>query len=393
MEITPERIKKISKWLVGIATACIVIFLGVQNINVVAGAVRWCVSLISPLILGFAFAVILNVPMSFFESHMGKKKSNPVLNKIRRPVCFVIALVTIIGILAGVIWLVIPELAGAVKLIAQSVINFVNELSGMSEAEFAALPMGDILLNVDWSSILETLQLWIKTQSGAIMNTAVGTVASFVGSVFDFFVAIVFSIYILFNKETLKNQITRLIRAWIGNDFGEWLIHAASVANKNFRNFISGQSLEAVILGLLCMVGMLILRIPYAPMVGALVGVTALIPVVGAFIGTIVGAFMILTVDPVKAVVFVIYLLILQQIEGNLIYPKVMGSRVNLPGMWILAAVTVGGGIGGPVGMLLSVPLASSGYVLLKEATIKRERALCEKKEALCKEEKESDAV
>lgn len=161
---------------------------------------------------------------------------------------------------------------------------------------------------------------------------------------------------------------------WIPGKGGEWLIHAASITNVTFRKFISGQSLEALILGSLCMIGMLILQLPYAPMVGALVGVTALIPVVGAFIGTIIGAFMILTVSPIQAVVFVIYLLILQQIEGNLIYPRVMGSRVNMPGMWIMAAVTVGGGIGGPIGMLLSVPIASTAYTLLREATKNRER-------------------
>lgn len=379
VEITPEKIKKLSKWLIGVVTTCILIFLGVQNIDVVANTAAWCISLVTPLILGFAFAIVINVPMRFFESHIGKNTANPFVKKIRRPVCFVIALTTIIGILVGVIGLVIPELAGALKVIIQSVVSFVNRLNAMSKAELAELPMGNILLNVDWDNLVTNLQMWIKNQSGVIMNTAFGTVTSLVNSVFDFFVAFVFCIYILFNKETLKNQATRLIGAWLNKDFGEWLIHASSVVNKNFRNFISGQSLEAVILGLLCTIGMLILQIPYAPMVGALVGVTALIPVMGAFIGTIVGAFMILTVNPIKAIVFVVYLVILQQIEGNLIYPRVMGSRVNLPGMWILASVTVGGGVGGAVGMLLSVPLASSIYVLIKDATLKREQECIEK--------------
>ena len=144
--------------------------------------------------------------------------------------------------------------------------------------------------------------------------------------------------------------------------------------HSNFRNFVSGQALEAVILSTLCMIGMLILQLPYIPMVGALVGVTALIPVVGGFIGAVIGTFMILTVDPVKAVIFLAFLIILQQLEGNLIYPRVMGSRVKLPAMWILAAVTVGGGLAGPVGMLLGVPIASTAYVLLREATEQREQ-------------------
>ena len=236
------------------------------------------------------------------------------------------------------------------------------------------LPFGNILLNTDWNNILSNVEQWLKTQGGSMVNAAFGTVTSLIGGVFDFFISFVFAIYILFSKDELKKQATRLIQVWVPKRYGEWFIHAVSVANVNFRNFISGQSLEAVILGVLCMVGMWIFRFPYAPMVGALVGVTALIPVVGAFIGAGVGAFMILTVDPLKTVFFLLFIVVLQQLEGNVIYPKVMGSRVNLPGMWILAAVTIGGGIGGPVGMLVSVPIASTAYALFKEATDNRER-------------------
>lgn len=379
MEFTPEKKKKLSRWLIGIATACILIFLGVQNIDIVANAVSWVMRLIMPLILGFAFALILNVPMRFFESHICCKTKKPVLCKLRRPLSFIISLVLIIGILVGVVWLVIPELVDAVKVIVQSVIDLINKLSAMSEAELAELPLGSVLLNTDWDKLLDTLQNWLKNQSGTIMNTAVGTISSLVGGVFDFFISFVFAIYILFSKDKLKAQAKRLIRVWLPKNVGEWSIHAATVANVNFRNFISGQSLEAVILGVLCMIGMWIFGFPYAPMVGALVGVTALIPVVGGFIGAGVGAFMIMTVDPLKAIFFLIYIIVLQQLEGNLIYPRVMGSRVNMPGMWIFAAVTVGGGIAGPIGMLLSVPIASTAYVLVREATAKREKELKER--------------
>ena len=379
MDFTPEKRKVLSKWLIGIAAACILIFLGVQNIGIVAGAVSWVLGLIMPLILGLVFALILNVPMHFFESHLFSKTKKPFLKKIRRPLSYIISLVMIIGVLVGVVWLVIPELAGAVKLIVQSVIDMITRLNAMDKAELAELPFGSMLLDTDWDKLLDTMQNWLKNKSGSIVNTAVGTVSSLVGGIFDFFISFIFSIYILFSKEKLKSQVSRLVRVWLPRSFGEWLIHASHVASGNFRNFISGQSLEAVILGVLCMIGMLILDIPYAPMVGALIGVTALIPVVGAFIGTIVGAFMILTVEPIKAVIFVVFLLILQQLEGNLIYPKVMGSRVNLPAMWILAAVTVGGGIAGPIGMLLAVPVASTAYILIREATLQREKALKER--------------
>jgi len=376
MNFTYEKIKKLTRWLIGITTACILIFLGVQNIDVVANAVSWATELIMPLILGFALALILNMPMRFFESHIWSKTNKKGLQKLRRPLSFIISLVLIIGILVGVVWLVIPELVEAIKVIVQGVIGLVNRLSGMSEAELAELPLGSVLINTDWNKLLDSLQTWLKNQSGTIVNTAVGTITSLVGGIYDFFISFVFAIYILFSKDKLKAQAKRMIRVWLPKSFGEWSIHAASVANQNFSNFISGQSLEAVILGVLCMIGMWIFGFPYAPMIGALVGVTALIPVVGAFIGAGVGAFMILTVEPMKAVFFIIFILVLQQLEENLIYPRVMGSRVNLPGMWILAAVTVGGGIAGPVGMLLSVPIASTVYVLVKEATDKREKAL-----------------
>ena len=379
MEITAEKKKKITKWLVGIVAVCIVIFLGLQNIKEVVRVVSYCLGLVFPLILGFVFAVILNVPMSFFESILWKKTKKNKLKNLRRPVAFIISLILIIGILVGIIWLVIPELVEAVKVIAQGALDYVNRLSAMSEDEILQLPFGSMLLSVDWDKMLDTLQNWLKNQSGDIVNTAVGTISSLVGGIVDFFISFVFAIYILFSKDTLKRQAVRLIRVWVPAGFGKWSIHAASVLGNNFKNFVSGQSLEAVILGVLCMLGMLIFGFPYAPMVGALVGVTALIPVVGGFIGAGVGAFMILTIDPVKAIIFVVYIVILQQIEGNLIYPKVMGSRVNLPGMWILAAVTVGGGIAGPVGMLLSVPLASTAYVLVREATAEREKKISKK--------------
>lgn len=172
----------------------------------------------------------------------------------------------------------------------------------------------------------------------------------------------------------MKHQACRLIRVWFPRKFGDRSIHVASVCAKNFKLFVAGQTTEAFIRGSLCTAGMLILRIPYAPMIGVLVGVTALIPYVGAWIANPVGAFMVLTVDPFKALVFVIFLLILQQIEGNVIYPKVMGSKINLPAMWVLAAITVGGKLCGPFGMLLGVPAASSAYSLLKDATGSREQ-------------------
>ena len=378
MDFSSEKLKKIAKWVIGVAAVCTVIFLGIQNISAVAKGFFWFIDLIMPILIGAVIAVILNVPMRFLESHIWTKTKKKFLKKMRRPVCFLLALIIIIGILTGIIYLVIPELIKALTVVFQGANGFINKLNSMSAAEIEELPFGNILLRIDWKEILTNIQNWLKNEGGMIINTAFGTVSSLVGGIFDFFMSVVFAIYILFGKDKIKQQACRLVRVWMPKKSGEWLIHAATVANINFRNFISGQSLEAVILGLLCFIGMLILQMPYAPMVSALVGVTALIPVVGAFIGVIIGAFMILTVDPMKAVIFVVFFIILQQFEGNVIYPRVMGSRVNLPGMWILAAVTIGGGIGGPVGMLLGVPIASTAYILFNESTDKREKQIDE---------------
>lgn len=376
MDLSPQNKRTAAKWIIGVAAACIAIFLGLQNFGAVTQVLSTGLGLIMPLVLGIVFALILNVPMSFFEKHLFRKTKKTFLKKLRRPLSFLISVILIAAIVAGVVWLVIPELVNAFGILADGVLTFITTIRGMSAEELAKLPFGARLLEVDWDKLLGSVQAWLEKESGAIVNSAFGTVSSLVGGIFDFFVAVVFSVYILFGKETLKRQASRLVRAWLPQRFGSRFIHAAKVANANLRNFVSGQSLEAVILGTLCMLGMLILRIPYAPMVGALVGVTALIPVVGAFIGAAVGAFVILTVAPIKALEFLIFLVVLQQLEGNIIYPRVMGSRVNLPGMWILAAVTVGGGLAGPVGMLVSVPVASTAYVLIREATESKEKTL-----------------
>ena len=361
MNLTPEKRNLIAKWLIKIAAVCILLYLGLQNIAAISAALSRFLDLIMPLILGSAIAVILNVPMRFLEAHLWTKSDHPLLQRLRRPTAFLLSVLFIIGAFLGVILLVIPELVDAFSVIAQGIAELVEKLSSADQEKLMAHPLSRALMDIDWDGMLASAQEWLKAEGGQIVDTAFGTLASLIGGIFDFFIAFVFSVYILFGKEKLTRQASRLIRVWIPGKGGEWLIHAASITNITFRKFISGQSLEALILGSLCMIGMLILQLPYAPMVGA-------------FIGTIIGAFMILTVSPIQAVVFVIYLLILQQIEGNLIYPRVMGSRVNMPGMWIMAAVTVGGGIGGPIGMLLSVPIASAAYTLLREATKNRER-------------------
>lgn len=372
-----EKRKIISKWLIGIFTACILIYLGAGHMNIIANAISWLVNLVFPLLLGSILALIFNVPMRPIEKHLFSKSTNPKVQHLRRPLAIVLSFVLIFGIFTGIAFLVIPELIDAIKIIASNITSLMDDLAKLeSNADLSNIPWGKELsrIDIDWHSLKLQLEDWVQNLSDGFMTTVVSAVGSIASSFVDFVVGLVFCIYILSNKENLKNQALHLIHVWLPKRFGETFIHVASVCNKTFRLFIAGQATEAIILGSLCTIGMLILRLPYAPMIGSLVGVTALIPVVGAYVGAFVGAFMILTVNPFQALVFLIFLVILQQVEGNVIYPRVVGAKINLPAMWVLAAITVGGNLAGPVGMLFGVPAASSVYALLREATTKREQ-------------------
>ncbi len=287
--------------------------------------------------------MILNIPMTFLEEKIngwGK------LKKGVRPLAIFLSVLFVLGIFVGVALLVVPKLLQAVKLVGQ------------------ILGAGG-RIPIDMETWIENLMTQTLDMTGSLVETGILLLAGFV-----------FSIYLLAGKERLKSQVCRLIRVWLPQKPGEWLIRVSTVSSRIFRLFIAGQTIEAIILGSLCMVGMILLQIPYAAVIGALVGVTALLPVVGGVVGMGVGAILVLSVDSVKAVVFAVFLLILQQVEGNLIYPRVVGAKIKLPAIWVLAAVAVGGNLGGPLGMLLGVPAASAVYTLVREATEKRERLL-----------------
>ena len=375
----PKTRRTLTKWAVGTVAACILIFLGVRYVSAIAMAIEWLVGLVKPLLIGAMLEMVLSVPMGYIEKHLFRKNPTPKMKKARRPLAILLSLILVIGIFAGIAVLVIPELTGAVSIVISSVTNGLDQMAALESSEdFAELPFATYLekVDIDWGTMKSQLENWIQQLSSAILGSTASAISSFATSLIDGVVAFVFCIYVLANKETLNRQFGRLARAWLPDRFTDTVSHIFAVCGDVFQQFIVGQTTEAVILGTLCGIGMAILRIPYAPMVGALVGVTALIPYVGAFLATVVGAFMILTVNPFKAFVFVIYLLTLQQVEGNLIYPRVVGAKINLPAMWVLAAITVGGNLAGPIGMLLGVPAASAAYALLREATQKREAHL-----------------
>lgn len=368
--------RQLSRWIIGVIAVCIFIFLGVRYVSVIGDVVSWMVELAGPLLGGFILALILNVPLRFIEPKLFKKHLTPKRKKIRRPLAIFLSIALVMGVFVGIAVLIIPKLVDAVTIIISSVTNGLDQMALLEDTvDFSWLPFGEQLaeINIDWMQLKMKLHEWVQQLGASVMDTFSGILDHIASFVLDSSICLVFAIYIMANKEKLKQQVCRLIRVWLPEKFGEWLIHVSDVCNSTFRLFIAGQTMEAIILGSLCCIGMLILRIPYAPMISVLVGVMALIPYVGAWIAAIIGMFMILTVSPFKAFVFIIFLLALQQVEGNVIYPKVVGVKINLHAMWVLASITIGGNLAGPVGMLLGVPAASVVYALLKEATEHKE--------------------
>jgi len=365
------------RWIVGVVAACSLVFLSIRHISSVAHAFSWLTGLFAPLLSGLILALVLNIPMKFFERHLFPGSRHPRIHRVRRMLGILFSLLIILGILIGIAFLVIPELLDAVVLIGQKASILIDELAQMdAEADYSRYSWGKYIarIDIDWANLKSNLEGWFQKQGGVLFDGAVAVFSSAASSVIDMVFTVIFALYILSSKEKLKAQVCRLIRAWIPERTGEHAIHVAKVFSDTFQNFMAGQVIEAMILGSLCAVGMLILGLPYAPMIGALVGVMALIPILGAYIAAFIGAFLIMTVDPFKALVFLLFLIVLQQFEGNLIYPRVVGSKIRLSAIWVLTAITVGGRIAGPLGILFGVPTVSALYALVREATEEREK-------------------
>ena len=267
-----------------------------------------------------------------------------------------------------IVALIVPQLVSCVQILLSEIpgamtwaLSFVESLNIVPEDLIAPL------LAIDWQSKLLGILSTLTSGVTNVMSAVISTVSSVFSALVTGLLAVIFSIYILLERDTLRRQFGRLLRRFLSPVWQGRYCYVLHTLDDCFHRYIVGQCLEAVIIGVLCAFGMALLRLPYATMVGALVGFTALIPVAGAYIGAGVGAFMILTVDPLQALIFLIFLVLLQQLEGNLIYPKVVGSSLGLPGIWVLAAVTVGGGIMGISGMLLGVPLAAAAYRILRD--------------------------
>ena len=331
----------------------------------------------APLVIGGVIAYLLNILMGFFEKHYFVKTKSGVLKKSKRPVCMLLAFISLIGIVALVIGIVVPELINCGRHLFAKVPVFIENCLNTLEqnedlAEYAVAL--EAYLPKDWAAWQDKILGGAKallSGVGGVMSSVLSVVGAVFSSIVTLLVAVIFSIYLLLDKEKLIAQCKRFISTYLPKADRK-IFYVLRTFNESFHRFIVGQCTEAVVLGLLCMLGMWIFRFPYAMMIGVLIGFTALIPVAGAYIGAGVGVFMILTESPVQALLFLVFILVLQQLEGNLIYPKVVGSSIGLPGIWVLGAITIGGGLMGVFGMLLAVPIVAAIYKLIQTDMRKR---------------------
>lgn len=342
------------------------------NYEKVFDAIGFLWGVILPFVIGGAIAFILKIPMNFFEEKIfgkAKKKEKKWALKLARPLSLVITLVVVFGLIALVVGVVVPELGRTIMNLGKTVQEFLPEAKDWAIRFFhdnEELVERISKIEIKWDKMLESSLDFLKNGATSVIGSTYEAAKSIISGVTTFFISIVFSCYILLQKEKLGEQVTKLMCAFMPEDWKDILLALGSAVNKSFTNFFTGQCMEAVILGLMFLVSMTIFRMPYALLVSVLITFTALIPIFGAFIGCAVGALLIFMVSPVKALIFIIMFLVLQQIEGNFIYPHVVGNSVGLPSIWVLAAVTVGANLMGIVGMLIFIPLISVIYTLLR---------------------------
>ncbi len=351
-----------------IGISAFLLYLCITYWGAFAGLAGTLVGAAMPLLIGCVVAYAVNILMSFYEKHYFPKSQKAGVVKSRRLVCMLASFLTLVLVVIFLMKMVIPELMSCVELLIANIPNAIASLVDWLET-IGVVPENVLasLQNVDWKSKMDQIISVLTSGVGNVMGTAVNIVSSVFSGIVTALFAFIFSIYLLTGKEKLGNQFDRLMKRYMKESVYSKIKYVLSVANDCFHKYIVGQCTEAVILGTLCAAGMMILRFPYATMTGAVIAFTALIPVAGGYIGAAIGAFMIMTVSPMKAILFLIYIVILQQLENNLIYPKVVGASMGLPAIWVLAAVTIGGGVLGIPGMLIGVPLAATAYRMLRE--------------------------
>lgn len=357
-----------------LAVTLFALYLCIYYWEPVSHALALFVGSLSPILIGFSIAYVLNILMDFYERHYFNKFSHkPLIQKTRTMMCMVAAIISFFAIIALIIRLIVPELILCIKFLVSQIPPLVTSLL---DNDFVIKYVPDEVLeslaSVNWHQLVARVAQFIASGVGTAAEAIFSAISSFVSVVITVFISIIFSIYFMLGKDKLRKHSKRLMHNYFSKHEHK-VSYVVGVFNESFRKFIVGQCLESVILWILCTIGMMIFKFPYAQMIGAFIGFTALIPVAGAYIGAIVGAIMIMTVSPVKALLFILFIIVLQQLEGNLIYPKVVGKSIGLPAIWVLAAITIGGGIMGIFGMLIGVPIFAALYRLVKDDMLRRE--------------------
>ncbi len=378
MNFSNKHIKQIK----GLMIFAALLILAIIYSEVVFTGVVFFIQIARPFLYGGIVAFVLNIPMGLLEDKLLRKWKGKVAAKLKRPISLLVSMVLLILVVILMISLILPQIVNAIAILGQKIPPFfeyiTNELVALSK-RYPELqnPVSMIQgIQINWDAIVDNAVGFLRSGFGSMLTSTVSFASSIFGGLVNAVIAIIFAIYILSQKEKLADQGTRIIQAYLPQKVTENIQKILKLLYHNFYKFITGQCLEAIILGAMFIIAMLIFRMPYAVMVGTLIAFTALIPVVGAFIGCFVGAFLILIENPLLAFWFVIMFLIIQQIEGNLIYPKVVGSSVGLPSIWVLVAVSLGGSLLGVAGILFFIPLFATGYALLRENVNKRNAAI-----------------
>lgn len=369
MELNEKTVKQIKEIIV--FTAIILVCLWkYETVLSIAGVI---IHIFFPFILGGAIAFVLNVPMNFFERHLfpaEKAEKSKAVKKMARPVSLIITLLAVIGAVGIVLFIMIPQLGRTFASLGESIQNFIPQVQAWARTLFHNNKEVMVWVNsleFDWNKIVDAAINFFKNGAGNMLDSTITAAKSIVSAITTFFIAFVFAIYILLQKEKLNLQVKKVLFAFVRKGRAEAILEVCSLTYKTFSSFLNGQCMEAVILGSMFVVSMAVLRLPYAMLTGVVIAFTALVPIFGAFIGCAFGAFLIFMVDPMKALIFILLFLVLQQVEGNLIYPHVVGNSVGLPSIWVLAAVSIGASLMGIVGMLIFIPIVSVLYALFRE--------------------------
>ncbi len=370
----PKKVKQIKEIIIFTAIITLIIMYSGKLGNLAL----FVIDITMPFIIGAAIAFIINMPMKAIEEKLLKKWTGKWADKLKRPISMVAAIILVVGIIVVVIITVLPQLITTIKEIIVLIPDAFNKAYDWVLKTFQDNPKIMKYLkeidpsSIDWSGMLSSVASFAKNQFGHVLAGAASIIGNIANGFLNGIISVIFGIYVLAQKEKLMSQCQRIARAYLKESKYNFVVKTAKLLNTNFHNFLTGQCLEAAILGLMFVVVMTILRLPYPLLAGVLIGFTALIPIAGAFIGCFICAFLILIISPVKMLIFVATFLILQQIEGNFIYPRVVGSSVGLPSLWVLMAVSVGGSLMGVIGMLIFIPIFSTIYMLLREDVNKR---------------------